>query len=69
MTPPAVQVTVHDEPADPVRLAAWHWLWRRLLAPEQDNAPEAATAEASEDGTAVGPCRNRDGDAHDHTRD
>jgi hypothetical protein len=42
MPPLDVQVHVRERPADPAQLAAWRWLWQRLLAgnnPENSNAP------------------------------
>jgi hypothetical protein len=48
MTPPAVQVRITYGPADPAQIRAWRWLWARLLvAPENGNAPEGGTPEAS----------------------
>lgn len=45
MTEPSVEVVAEPHPTLQQRLA-WAWLWRRLLAPENGNAP-AVEAEAS----------------------
>jgi hypothetical protein len=34
MTPSAVQVTVTYDPATPQQMAAWKWLWGRILREE-----------------------------------
>ncbi len=51
MTPPEVRVDISHGPADAAQLSAWTWLWRRLLAPENSDASEGVTPEASERGT------------------
>lgn len=45
-----IKFEVCEGPVDPGQLAAWRWLWRRLLGgfdPEKSDAPEASTSEAS----------------------
>jgi hypothetical protein len=59
MTPIEVQVDIAEGAADPAQLAAWQWLWTRLLrepTPQKSNAP-GPTPEASSDGTARRPYR------------
>ncbi len=51
VTPPEVRVDISHGPADAAQLSAWTWLWRRLLAPENSDASEGVTPEASERGT------------------
>jgi hypothetical protein len=46
MTPPAVQVDIRHGPADQAQLAAWNWLWRRLLTTDAEMPqPEPPPAE------------------------
>lgn len=45
-TSPHLQIVTTTDP-DPAQRAAWRWLWARLLAPENSNAPEGATPRAS----------------------
>lgn len=52
MTPPRVHLVAAPDPT-PAQLSSWAWLWTRLLAPADSNAPTAETAEALENGTAA----------------
>jgi hypothetical protein len=62
MTPAAVKVTVSRGPADPVQLAAWRWLWARLLAPEAEHtdAPTGEVEALARDTAATVWCEDLD---------
>jgi len=58
---PVAQVSLRTGEPCPAQLRAWAALWQCLLGPQETNAPEACTPEASErDAVASAP---RHGDA------
>jgi hypothetical protein len=62
----SVVVNIRPGPSSPAQTLAWAALWRRLLTPEYDNAPENADSEAS-DGRAVDQTARGKGDTDDYT--
>jgi hypothetical protein len=61
-----VVVNIYAGPASPAQSLAWAALWRGLLAPESDNAPENEISGAS-DGRSVDQTAPDKGDGYDHT--